>query len=173
MLIFSKKSLSYCCSFFLALLSGIVSAQDQIVSVSASDAEISSGVQTLITVTYNSSNGQLATGLGIRLHYDSSELSCDISSISNFLTESNLPIQLRDDTENFDIDDDAGNDTDKYLITAWVDINGSWPETTSLPATLYTLPCTALSDFDGSTLNFSLISGASGFGSELSSLTID
>ena len=162
----SSKNFGGFCLFFFT---GIVAAQDQIVSGSLSLSEISAGVSTSITVTYDSTDQVKTIGLGLALHYDSSELSCDISSISNFLTESNLPIQLRNDIENKDFDDN----TDKYLITAWADINGSWPETTSLPATLYTLPCTALSEFDGSTLNLSLISGAGGFGSELSSLTID
>ena len=60
-------------------------AQDQIVSLDISNPEILDGESTTVTVNYASTGGVLSTGLGLRLHFDSSALSCDQSSLTNLL----------------------------------------------------------------------------------------
>jgi beta-glucanase (GH16 family)/spore coat protein CotH len=144
----------------LMLTAGFVSAQNQTVSADISMAEILSGETTYLSIIYSSTDEVPTVGLGLRLHYDSSALSCEESAVTDLLSESNLGLQVKDDSDDFD------NDvaTDKYLNTAWANLNKAWPSTVSLPATLYILPCTALGDFTGTTLKFTAASSPAGFG---------
>ena len=57
-----------------SLLSGFASAQVQTVSGTLSVAELSAGQTTNLTVTYQATDDAKVTGLGLRLHYDSSVL---------------------------------------------------------------------------------------------------
>ena len=147
------------CLFSFALLSGFTSAQDQIVSLDISNPEILDGESTTLTVSYTTSGEVQTTGLGLRLHFDSSAVSCDHSAVSNLLAESSIGFQLLDDTDNFDADDA----TDKYFNSAWVNVAGAWPSTASLPVSLFSVDCSALGDFNGTNLKFSHSSVASGF----------
>ena len=145
------------------------SAKDQIIDANLSSSAILAGESTSISMTYTTTNQELATGLGFRLHFDSSALSCDDAGITDLLTDSSIGMQLSDDTDDYDND----SSTDKYLNAAWASVNGAWPSSASLPATLYTLPCTALEGFAGTTLKFSRSSGASGFGFVGAEITIN
>ena len=147
------------CLFFFVMLSSFASAQDQIISLDISNPEILDGESTTLTVSYTTTGEVQTTGLGLRLHFDSSALSCDQSPVSYLLAESNIGFQLLDDSDNFDADDS----TDKYFNSAWVNVTGAWPFSATLPMSLFSVDCTALGDFNGTTLKFSYSSVASGF----------
>ena len=144
------------------------SAKDQIIDADLSSSAILAGESLSISVTYTTTDQELATGLGFRLHFDSSALSCDDAGITDLLTDSSIGMQLSDDTDDYDND----SSTDKYLNAAWASVNGAWPSIASLPATLYTLPCAALEGFAGTTIRFSRSSGASSFGFVGDSITV-
>ena len=64
------------------------------------------------------------------------------------LRESAQPFQIKDDTSDFDGD----ASTDKYFLTSWADTSGDgWPYDAAQPATLYAVPLTAISGFNGQT----------------------
>ena len=79
--------------------------------------------------------------------------------MANLLEEGASGNQIKDDTNN----DDDDPSTDKFLLTTWFDFGGDWPDGETLPVTLYTVPLTAISGFNGSTLNFAYSSKAAGF----------
>ena len=97
------------------------------------------------------------TGLGLQLHFDSSVV--EMGDLANLLEEGASGNQIKDDTNN----DDDDPSTDKFLLTTWFDFGGDWPDGETLPVTLYTVPLTAISGFNGSTLNFAYSSKAAGF----------
>ena len=147
----------------LALIfsTGYVSAQVQTVTGTLSVSEISAGTSTELTVAYTAIDADGAdaatTGLGLRLHFNSSVV--EMGDIVELLEEGAAGNQIKDDTAN----DDNDSSTDKYLLTTWFDFGGDWPDGETLPVTLYTVPLTAISGFNGSTLNFTYSSKAAGF----------
>ena len=151
-----NRSAIFIASMFL--FAGTASAQEQTVSGSLSVAELSAGQSADLTVTYNATDDAKLTGLGLRLHYDSSVL--EMGAYSERLRESAQPFQFKDDTQDFD--NDAS--TDKYYLTSWADTSGDgWPYDAAQPATLYVVPLTAISGFNGSTLKFTASSTAAGY----------
>jgi hypothetical protein len=156
---FSKYATHVASVIFAAtLLSGYASAQVQTVTGTLSVTELSAGSTTNLTVTYEATEDAKVTGLGLRLHYDSSEL--EMGDYTDRLRESAQPFQIKDDTS--DYDGDAS--TDKYFLTSWADTSGDgWPYDAAQPATLYAVPLTAISGFDGSTLKFTASSTAAGY----------
>ena len=114
----------------MALLSGFSSAQVQTVTGTLSVAELSAGQTTNLTVTYQATDDAKVTGLGLRLHYDSSVL--EMGDYTDRLRESAQPFQIKDDTSDFDGD----ASTDKYFLTSWADTSGDgWPYDAAQPAT--------------------------------------
>ena len=142
-------------------LTGLASAQVQTVTGSLSVAEISAGQETVLTVTYTATDASgeetSTTGLGLRLHYDSSVI--DMGEIADLLEEGASGNQIKDDVNN----DDNDENTDKYLLTTWFDFGGDWPDGETLPVTLYSVPLTAISGFEGSTFKFTASSVAAGY----------
>ena len=138
---------------FLILLSlycTAVVAQEQTVSVSLSVPELRVGQSTDLTLSYNATDNAKTSGLGLRLHFDSSAL--EMGATSDKLSESAQPFQIQNDTTDFD----NNPDTDKFLLTSWADLSGvGWPDIASQPVTLYVVPLTAKSDFAGEVLAFS------------------
>jgi hypothetical protein len=63
------------------------------------------------------------TGLGLRMHFDSSKLS--LVELSNIFSPGALQHQVQEDTLDFDGDPK----TDRYINIAWMDHMGSWPGT--------------------------------------------
>ena len=59
----------------LGLAHDNVFAASQSVSTSVSAQEIAEGDQVTVSVTYQATDDSLTTGLGLRLHFDSSKLS--------------------------------------------------------------------------------------------------
>jgi hypothetical protein len=85
------------------------------------------------------------------------------------LRESAQPFQIKNDTQDYDGD----SSTDKYFLTPWADTSGDgWPYDAEQPATLYTVPLTALSGFNGSTLKFTASSTAVGHSLEASDIEL-
>ena len=126
-----------------------VVAQEQLVSATLSISELRVNQPTDVTITYSATNSAKTSGLGIRLHYDSSAL--EMGAYRNRLEENAQPFQIQDDT----LDYDNKPNTDKFFLTAWADLSGDgWPYVASQPVTLYVVPLTAKVDFDGSTLGF-------------------
>ncbi len=158
-----KTSLGLCALFLplFVLSAEFASAQVQSVTGSLSTGEISAGQETVLTVSYTATGSDGAetstTGLGLRLHYDSSVI--EMGDIANLLEEGASGNQIKDDVN----DDDSDPSTDKYLLTTWFDFGGDWPDGETLPVTLYTVPLTAVSGFQGTTAKFSASSVAAGF----------
>ena len=146
-------------SFALLLaMSGFVSAQNQTVSGALSQSGISAGDSVTLTVSYQSTDSALTTGLGLRVHFDSSKLLP--GDVADLLATGLVgDAQFQDDSS--DLDNDSS--TDKFLNTGWFDFGGSWPNGVDLPVNLYSLPFTAQSGFTATTVNFSKSSNAAGY----------
>ena len=111
---------------FIGMVPAFAVAQVQSVSGTLEVAELSAGQSTNLTVTYSASdadgNAVATTGLGLRLHYDSSVL--EMGAYSERLFAGSQPFQFKDDTT--DLDNDPN--TDKYYLTSWADTSGAgWP----------------------------------------------
>ena len=149
------------------IATGAAYAQVQTVTGTLSVVELSAGQSTDLTVTYQATDDAKVTGLGLRLHYDSSVL--EMGDYADRLRESAQPFQIKDDTSDFDGD----AKTDKYFLTSWADTSGDgWPYDEAQPATLYSVPLTAISGFNGSTLKFTASSTAAGYTLEAADVAI-
>jgi 1,4-alpha-glucan branching enzyme len=116
------------------------------------------GSDVKVTVSYDASNGDdTVTGLGIRLHYDSSVLT--FVSQSDVLAADNIGAS---GPYNDDDNDDSDTSTDKYVDGAWASFDGTWPG--ALPADLFTVTFT-VNDVDSAStdINFSSTSTAVGY----------
>ena len=137
---------------FLILLSLYCTAgvaQEQTVSVSLSVPELREGQSTDLTLSYSATDNAKTSGLGLRLHFDSSAL--EMGATSDTLREGAQPFQIRSDYPDFD----NNPDTDKFFLASWADLSGvGWPDIASQPVTLYVVPLTAMSDFAGEALAF-------------------
>ena len=135
---------------FSSLYCAAAIAQEQTVSGSLSVPELRVGQSTDLTLSYTATDNAKTSGLGLRLHFDSSSL--EMGATSDKLRESAQPFQIQNDTTDFD----NNPDTDKFLLTSWADLSGvGWPDIASQPVTLYVVPLTAKSDFAGEVLAFS------------------
>ena len=153
---------------FIAIFPTLAIAQTQSVSGTLGVSELSAGQSTTLTVSYSATDGDgnavATTGLGLRIHYDSSVLQMD--AFTERLFTGSQPFQFKDDTT--DLDNDPN--TDKYYLTSWADTSGAgWPvdgntgQPLAQPVDLYTVPLTALSGYNGTTLKFTVSSNAAGF----------
>ena len=86
-----------------------------------------------MVVSYNSLVAD-TTGLGLRIHFNSNELS--YNSQSNVLDTDF--IFSADAAVADDADFDANTSTDTYLDAGWASVNGNWPNE-GMPADLMTL----------------------------------
>ena len=112
-----------------------------------------------ITVSYDVSDANASlTGLGLRVHYNSSELT--FGSISGVLSTDSIGSGGPDnDTDDFDGD----ASTDKFVYANWASLFGGWPGT--LPANLVTVTFTVanVDDLESTVINFSASSNAAGY----------
>ena len=152
----------------LAFVLGHVNAfaASQSVTGSLSIQEIADGDKVTISVTYQATDDSLTTGLGLRLHFDSSKLSD--AAVADLLTVDKIGAQFLDDVSDFDNDES----TDKFYSSNWASFSGSWPTGKEFPVTLYSLTLTGASGFSDTKLNFSKSSGAVGYDFESQSITI-
>ena len=138
----------------------------QTIQLTTSATTLDLGQQFLVTVGYDVDTGESAlTGIGVRLHYDSTELQFDTSSI---LFANNLFGSIADGVESFD---DGDSETDREITFQYVDFVGNFPNTT-LPVDLLTLAFTTLGGFNGSSLNVTFTSTASGYEGQGDSLEL-
>ena len=115
------------------------------------------GTQAIVKVSYNADD-TTSTGLGLRIHFDSSALSAP--ALSNILTN-DLFIngQIVNDDEDFDGD----ASTDQYINFSWASLFGQWPG--SAPVDLATITFDIVEGASGSsTINLTSSSNAAGFG---------
>jgi hypothetical protein len=86
-----------------------------------SNTEIS-GNQKIVTISY-SSDDSTTTGLGLRIHFDSTEMT--FVSSGDVLIQDNIsaPSEVKFDTD--DLDNDP--ETDSYVLASWASLFGSWP----------------------------------------------
>ena len=137
----------------VAMVSLGAAAQEQIVSGTFSLSELRAGESSELTVTYRATDDGLASGLGLRLHYDSSAL--EMGAYRDLLDEKAQAFQIQEDLSDFD----NNANTDKYFIAVWADTSGDgWPYVAAQPITLYVVPFIAKTGFEGSTLSFTAFS---------------
>ena len=119
----------------------------------------SAGHQVEVTVDYWADNNEL-TGLGLRVHFDSSVLSVD--AINNVFADDLIFTNAvaESDDENLD----GIESTDAYVTAAWASLYGDWTST-GLPEDLLTVVFDVAGDAVGSTeIGFSTIDTALGYG---------
>ena len=138
--------------WFGLLMSAFVLGKSQIVSFSVDTAHYYPSESFEFAVVYESSDRGLATGMGIRVHFNSSQISID--SIAKSLRSGKVGIQIKQDSVDYD-NDPA---TDYYVNAGWADINGAWPESVGQPAELLHLKATTAADFSGTQLNITIAS---------------
>jgi hypothetical protein len=90
-----------------------------------------------------SDNNETLTGLGLRIHYDSSKLTWN--EFSDVLSTAKTAEDLVPADDTMDYDNDPS--TDKYLGIAWFDPSENWPGAT-LPVKLYAVSFTAAEGLD-------------------------
>jgi len=94
------------------------------------------------------------TGIAFGMHWDSSQVAFDpVTGLTEHFSLGAQPISavLDDPIINGGLDGDPN--TDKYILQAWVDAEGNWPNNPN--PTLYTANFTALPGFEGTQINFS------------------
>ena len=142
------RALGFLILFSLSCTAAV--AQEQTVSGAMSLSELRVGQSTDLTLSYSATDNAKTSGLGLRLHFDSSAL--EMGTTSDKLRESAQPFQIQSDTSDFD----NNPATDKFFLTSWADFSGvGWPDIAAQPVTLYVVPLTAKSDFAGEMLAFS------------------
>lgn len=125
-----------------------------------------------ITVNYSTFDpvDETLSGLGLRIHYDSSSLIWD--SFSDVYATGKIAQDSSPHDDTSDLDDDPS--TDKYLIVAWADLMGNWPGEGTTPLALYTANFITSESFTGSTtVNFTASSTAAGYLLDAESATIN
>ena len=142
------RALGFLILFSLSCTAAV--AQEQTVSGAMSLSELRVGQSTDLTLSYSTTDNAKTSGLGLRLHFDSSAL--EMGTTSDKLRESAQPFQIQSDTSDFD----NNPATDKFFLTSWADFSGvGWPDIAAQPVTLYVVPLTAKSGFAGEMLAFS------------------
>jgi beta-glucanase (GH16 family) len=136
----------------------------QIISVSNNPIAANSQ-QVTLDIGYDVSTGNNSlTGLGLRIHYDSSVL--EFIEVVNLLTTDNI---INGSLSEPDSEDYDGNpSTDRFVPVAWASIFGDWPSE-ALPTNLLSLKFmvsenAATQYTEYSTIGFSKTSNAQGFG---------
>ena len=155
-----------CIPFIILTTSLSALSEEQIVSISAESDRFYASEKFNAIVSYETSDKGLATGIGIRIHFDSSQLSID--SVGSILRQGKVGTQIKQDSDDFD--DDPS--TDKYLNAGWADVNGSWPELSSQPLELLTLNVITSEDFNGSEFNITISSTDVNYAASAGNLTI-
>jgi hypothetical protein len=127
-------------------------AESQIVSFSADTTHYYPSESFEVAIVYESTDRGPATGVGIRVHYDSSQISID--SIAKTLRQGKVGVQIKQDLSDYDNDPS----TDRYINAGWADVNGAWPIFIDQPVELLNLMLTTDADFRGTQLNITIAS---------------
>ncbi|MDA7745166.1 cadherin repeat domain-containing protein, partial [bacterium] len=132
-----------------------LAAATQHVYVSSS-TKSEDGSQETVVVSYNADD-TTTTGLGLRIHFDSSALSA--SDIATLMTNDLLVNAVVESDDN-DLDGDASTDT--YVQFGWASLFGAWPN--AAPADLASITFDIAEGATGSSaINFTISSNAAGF----------
>ncbi len=126
-----KAYIFFYCGLFL-LLAGFNAQAAQIISPATTQSFVAASDTITIALHYQVSAPETATesGLGLRVHYDSSLLTpADIS----LFTSAQQPVGTPSaDSEDFD----NNPRTDRYFIVSWIDFTAQWPGNGLLPLLL-------------------------------------
>ncbi|MDH6076817.1 hypothetical protein NWP16_02840, partial [Chrysosporum ovalisporum FSS-45] len=121
-----------------------------------------------IPLFYNTSTGDnTLTGISLRLHYNSNELS--FQNVENFFTN-NLFVPLVNLADSSDFDNDPS--TDRYIQFGYTDFAGNWPNQ-ALPLKLGDFNFTTTGNFDGSQLKVTSDNLASGYTLESQPISVN
>lgn len=157
-------------TLFLAGASAAVLAEDQIITPSPLSQDAAAGSAVSIGIDYNTEPvDETLTGLGLRVHFDSSKLTFSDATYGPVGDGFSQPVSgpVADAA-----DDDSDPTTDQFIILTWVDLGGNFPGVD--PASLATVNFTTAADFTGTTsINFSASSTAAGFDLGPNSATIN
>ena len=147
------------CSF---ALSANAVAQQQEIYPNPLVAEVVAAGAVSLDVMYDVSDADATlTGIGVRVHFDSSKLTFDLVDTTLAFGRLFDPTLVVSEADTSDHDADAT--TDRFISLAWVDFGGSWPG--SLPEKLAAVHFVAAGDFAGSTtVRFSASDLAAGYG---------
>jgi hypothetical protein len=140
----------------LLLVAGAAFGQQQIVTPNPTNgAFAANGAPVSFTVVYTTNPSSPTTGFGVRMHWNSTELTF-VSITNRFSTDSvaeGVP-----EADAGDLDGDAS--TDMRLNNAWTSLGGTWP---AGPTNLYTANFTTTAAFDGSVVHFTASGTAAGY----------
>lgn len=154
-----------------ACLSTLAVAQEQVITTQPSDQLKSEGSLASVSVLYTASDGdETLTGLGLRLHWDSTLLTFrNLTSIrdnGDLIAADNA---CRTDSENLD----GVAATDCFVMVAWADPDGEFPGVGSTPTVLYRANFTSnVPPFTSTSINFSGGSQALGYSLSTASATV-
>jgi hypothetical protein len=132
---------------------GDLTVMDQQVAITS----VTQDDQLEMVVSYRSDDST-TTGLGLRVHYDSSVLA--LADVANMLTSDQIDGNATpaDDSADFD----GNTATDKYIDFAWASLFGQWPGSSEVD--LFTMIFDVAVGAEGSTsIGFSTSSNAAGF----------
>ncbi len=123
-----------------------------------------------VAVNYSTANPEnpTLTGIGVRLHWNSSHLS--FQTLKNVLA-SELIAQGDPEFDTTDFDSDSSTDT--FVHLAWSDIDANWPNLGSAPVSLFTGEfITEVGVVGDTTLNVSVSSTAAGYTPQVGTTTV-
>jgi hypothetical protein len=133
-----------------------LAAATQHVYVSSS-TKSEDGTQETVVISYNAEDST-TTGLGIRVHFDSSVI--DVDDISDTLLTNKIALGSFD-ADDSDLDGDVS--TDQHISFAWASLSGTWPGTEG-PVDLATITFDINVNATGiSAINFTASSAMLGF----------
>jgi hypothetical protein len=156
----------------------------QVVTPSVAAINVDPGDAVSFSVSYTTDTGNAyTTGLGLRLHYDSSKMTPDTTygsywpkitatvynGLSGVVTSSLSSNQETPTADVTDLDGDAS--TDMYILVAWAAMGGDWPG--EVPKTLYTahfIAATGSEAVGSANFNFTASSVAAGYTFESTSV---
>jgi hypothetical protein len=142
------------------LLVGAAGAAEQMITPIPLQQAVGADQALAFTVGYSTANpcSDQLTGLGLRVHWDSSRLAF-VGLSGMFPTD----LVAQGSVENDATDADGDPPTDKFVQVAWADIDGAWPGGGCGVTNLYTANFRTLPGFsDATAIRFSASSTAAG-----------
>ena len=177
--LFSKKLIAIA----LLVLPVLAFSQQATQQISGPATALTSAPSTSIAipVSYNVSNGDLTTtGLGLRLHFNSSQL-----TFNNNSSVFSRNLTANETSGTADVDDfDGDTNTDMFVNVAWASQSREFPGTApiivdgaivnvTLPLTVLTANFTTSASFSGTTVNFTSSSNDTDFAFTATSVVIN
>ncbi len=153
----------------LLLASAGAFAAEQVVNSAPNPQAVAPSTAVSFTATYTSQNPQdeTTTGLGLRIHYDSSQLT--YNSLSGLFASGAQPVSEQADAGN----EDGDATTDRVVLVSWIDVGANWPGAGNEPTNLFTANFTTTAGFTGTTINYTASSTAPGYTLVAPSVQID